>query len=207
MNKSILFCLLLFFACKAKVAAPDLQKSTTSAPIKSSGITAALSNTPVPSLNGYQVFDSAYADLNLDGYTDLLVIYSQPGEDTIQEPWPVKRPLIIYLGSADGKVKESLRTDNAVLCAQCGGVFGDPYAGVTLQPGYIELNMYGGSSWRWSVNTIFRYDTSKNDWFFIQEIKESFHVSEPDKIERTVRDSLPFEKISLREYDTFKDTE
>ena len=49
------------------------------------------------------------------------------------------------------------KCSNAVLCAECGGIFGDPYAGISFTRNVLNITHYGGSAWRWSSNFTFRF--------------------------------------------------
>jgi hypothetical protein len=95
---------------------------------------------------GYVLLDSASGDLNRDSYRDLvLVLKKNREEDSVDVP----RPLLLLLGSAAGYSLAG-RNDNVVLCYSCGGVFGDPYQGITIKNGYFSIEHYGGSNWRWT---------------------------------------------------------
>lgn len=162
---------------------------------------------PLPIPPGHFILDSASADLNNDGYTDLLVIAAIHGEDTLSSPDLIKRPLILFLRDKHGRLKPALQNENAILCAQCGGVYGDPYAGMELRTGRVVLSMYGGSNWRWSIENVFVYSASLQTWYLAEQTEESFNVMEPDKVERITRDSTQLGGITLGEYNIYRDTD
>ena len=60
------------------------------------------------------------------------------------------RHLLIIQGEKDGTFKIVANNDSIVLCFGCGGVFGDPYAGITVKDNYFSIEHYGGSAWRWT---------------------------------------------------------
>ena len=75
---------------------------------------------------GYEALDYVAGDLNSDKKKDGILILKTPGEDSVMEE-ELARPLIILIRQADGKLKQVLRNDKAIMCRHCGGVFGDPY--------------------------------------------------------------------------------
>src|SRR5262245_26150841 len=84
---------------------------------------------------GYQVLDHAMGDLNKDKLNDYLLILKKANEselsDVVEHPEP--RPLLVIIRQKDGSLKLATRNDKVVLCVDCGGVFGDPYAGMTIK--------------------------------------------------------------------------
>jgi hypothetical protein len=53
----------------------------------------------------------------------------------------------------------------AVLCKDCGGVFGDPFVGIKIIRGVIVIDHYGGSRNRWGYTHRWRYQDG--DWFLV----------------------------------------
>src|SRR4249920_3850882 len=103
----------------------------------------------------FSILDSASGDINKDGKKDLLVILKNNLEETNGD---TTRPLLILLGNEKGFYNLSGRNDRVVLCKSCGGVFGDPYAGITVKNNFFSIEHYGGSNWRWTRIITFRYD-------------------------------------------------
>src|SRR5437762_3491151 len=72
------------------------------------------------------------ADLNGDGMMDyVLVVESTKAAagDTDDD----KRTLLILVSDPDGKLKLVKSNDKVVYCRSCGGVFGDPFAGIRVK--------------------------------------------------------------------------
>jgi hypothetical protein len=57
------------------------------------------------------------------------------------------------------------RSDSAIMCKSCGGIFGEPFAGIAITNGILIVEHYGGSSWRWAYTHKFRYQ--QNDLYLI----------------------------------------
>jgi hypothetical protein len=98
------------------------------------------------------------ADLNGDGTMDfILVTELVKPEARSDEDNGDERALFIIVRDAGGKLTLSKRNDEVVYCKSCGGVFGDPFAGVEARRNGFTINNYGGSAWRWSESYRFNY--------------------------------------------------
>lgn len=135
---------------------------------------------------GYEALDYVAGDLNSDKKKDGILILKTPGEDSVMEE-ELARPLIILIRQADGKLKQVLRNDKAIMCRHCGGVFGDPYEGVQIFDKGFNLSFYGGSSWRWGYTYEFVYRPLKKNWFLAKESQSNFHSGDP---EGTMKDAV-----------------
>jgi hypothetical protein len=127
---------------------------------------------------GYEVLDYKTGDLNGDKKADAILILKIAGEDSSFEE--NDRPLLLLIRQADGKLKQIAKNDNAVLCRQCGGVFGDPYEGLTIANNGFSISFYGGSSWRWGYTFDFVYRPLKKNWFLVKESQVSFQAGDPE---------------------------
>lgn len=128
---------------------------------------------------GFELLDYVTGDLNGDKKEDAILLAKQPGEDSIMEE-ELKRPMIILTRQANGKLKQVFRNDNAILCRHCGGVFGDPYESISINPGSFEIIFYGGSSWRWGYTYNFKYNALKKNWYLASEKQVNFHSGDPE---------------------------
>lgn len=155
--------------------------------------------------HGYEILDSAIGDLNLDKYADKILVLKLPDERPANYDSTVKRPLLIYLGQPDNTFKLASRNDNIVLCAQCGGVMGDPYQGIAIKNGFFSIEHYGGSSLRWTRIITFKYNLAKRTWYLHKDGGDSFHSSEPDKVTTQVKTIKDFGAIAFEEFDVYKD--
>ena len=130
-------------------------------------------------LNGYEMMDYIKGDLNADKRPDAILILKVKGEDTLTGD-SLKRPFILLLRQPNGKLKFATRNDDMVLCRQCGGVFGDPYAGTKIKHNGFTLNFYGGSSWRWAYEYRFNYNASKKNWMLTGERQDNYQSGDPE---------------------------
>jgi hypothetical protein len=111
------------------------------------------------------------------------------------------RPLLLLQGDGKGQYKLIARNDSVVLCLNCGGVFGDPYAGITIKNGYFSIEHYGGSGWRWDRVMTFKFDAKNNRFVLHRDAGYSWHVSDPNKQTQNLFskedfDNLPFSRYS-----------
>lgn len=100
-------------------------------------------------------------DLNEDGISDIAAIIE---EDSYDQNSPA-RALIIAFGSNDKTYTLSINAERAVLKADEGGVWGDPFESLSIDRGSVLLTFYGGSNWRWYSKYRFRFQD--NGWYLI----------------------------------------
>jgi hypothetical protein len=115
------------------------------------------------------VWDTAMTDFNNDGLKDIAVVAAEKDDQD------KNRSLIILTNTASDYVL-SVKADNAVLCASCGGIFGDPYAGISFKKNVLTINHYGGSAWRWTSDFTFRFQN--NQWELIGISQDSYFNAE-----------------------------
>jgi hypothetical protein len=155
----------------------------------------------------YNALDTTSGDLNLDQYSDMIMVLRKNGEDTTSDvvEHPEKRPLLILLGQADNTYKLAARSDNAVYCVDCGGMMGDPFMEVVIKKGYFSIEHYGGSGWRWTRTITFKYAPADNYWYLHKDGGESFHAADPEKIKTKVKTVKDFGKVPFDSFDIYKE--
>ncbi len=80
------------------------------------------------------------------------------------------RPLLILIGNSYGNLKKvAHNNNNTVLCHNCGGIFSDPFEGITIKNGYFSVEHYGGSNWRWTEIITYKYLKDKTIDFFTKK--------------------------------------
>lgn len=121
----------------------------------------------------YVFIDSAFGDLNKDKIDDIVIALKHKDEDTFEMDEEPKRILLVILRSK-GVLKVIGRSENVLMCRNCGGVFGDPFASIDITKGVLSIHHYGGSSWRWANTQKFRYQRS--GVFLIGSTTDSFWI-------------------------------
>jgi len=145
----------------------------------------------------FTILDSASGDLNKDGIKDMVLIlknnYETQNTDTT-------RPLLLLLGNKSGKYQLLARNDNVVLCMGCGGVFGDPYQGISIKNGYFSIEHYGGSSWRWTRIITFRFNAKTNQFILHRDAGLSWHASDPNQTTEKFFNKKNFGKLPFNQF-------
>jgi hypothetical protein len=125
---------------------------------------------------GYDTIATATGDLNKDSVSDYVLVLKSKVEDNFDystgnaDSIP-PRLLIVLFKTANG-YQLAGKTDKLIMCKDCGGVMGDPFAGVTIVKGVLAVEHYGGSAWRWSYTHKFRYQ--QKDFYLIGETNHSY---------------------------------
>ena len=130
------------------------------------------------------LYGVAKGDLNKDGFEDVVLALYHKMEtrpvDSVDIDSIPSRILMILFRSKDGyrKIDES---STALLCKYCGGVFGDPFAGIEIKKNVLNIYHYGGSNWKWSYTHKFRFQNG--GFYLIGQISNSWWAVKPcDKL-------------------------
>lgn len=155
----------------------------------------------------YALLDSASGNLNLDEYKDYVLVLNKIDEEKTSDviEHPEKRPLLILIGQKDGSFKRVKENNNSVYCVDCGGIMGDPFAGLSIQKGSFTISHYAGSAWRWTKDITYNYSEKEKDWFLEEIGSSSFHTSDPEKVEEKVLTKKDFGKVKFQNYDIYKE--
>ena len=155
---------------------------------------------------GFAVLDTTSGDLNLDQYTDMILVLRKNGEDSTSSvsEHPEKRPLLILTGQSDNSYKLAASNNNAVYCIDCGGMMGDPFMGIVIKNGYFSVEHYGGSGWRWTRTITFKYSGDDNHWYLHKDGGDSFQVTDPEKVTTKVRTTKDFGKVLFEQFDIYE---
>jgi hypothetical protein len=150
--------------------------------------------------------DTCSGNLNLDAYTDLLLVLRLDNEDSLsrngEEP---KRRLLILTGSAEQTYTLAAQSDNAVYCAACGGMLGDPYQQLAIKNGYFSIEHYGGSRYRWTRIPTFKYSPADSTWLLHKDGHESEDTMGEEKPTKKVYTTKNFGKVTFADFDIYKD--
>jgi hypothetical protein len=102
----------------------------------------------------------AEGDLNKDGIPDLAMIIERT-EEGMEAP----RSLLIAFGTKENTYFLSILAEHVILSAGEGGVFGDPFNGLTIDRGSVVVRDYGGSNTKWYHTYRLRFQDE--DWYMI----------------------------------------
>ncbi|UOG73779.1 hypothetical protein MTX78_16835 [Hymenobacter tibetensis] len=128
---------------------------------------------------GYELLDATSGNLNLDVLPDKVLVLQRKDADTTTMGDTLNRPLLLLLGQPNHRYQLAARNDRAVMCSGCGGMMGDPYQGITIKRGFFSVEHYGGSGWRWTHISTFKYAPTDRQWYLHREGGDSFHAADP----------------------------
>jgi hypothetical protein len=118
------------------------------------------------------ILDSAKGDFNADKLLDIVLVIANEKENVEDNfEYECNRAILILQKTKEGYILSSF-TKEGVLCKQCGGIFGDPYAKIFLEENVLTINHYGGSNWRWTQDYTFRFQ--QKEWQLIGISKDSY---------------------------------
>ena len=141
------------------------------------------------------------ADLDRDGRADFLLVLERLDPAPNPDDGRLRSMRVLVAGEG-GRLREAARSDRVVACTRCGGIMGDPFAGIHAAAGTFTVKHYGGSAWRWGADFTFGYSRRDRSWQLVRVNTVSFHASDPEST--TKRVYMPprhFGKIDLREFD------
>jgi len=139
-------------------------------------------------LPGYEILGFAVGDLNRDEFPTDAVLALRKTDEADEDA----RPLLLLVRGPAGQLSFAGRNDNVVLCAECGGMMGDPYSGIVIKDGYFSVEHFGGSAWRWSHIVTFKHADEKLGWTLHKVGGDSFHTADPEAVETKVKTVADF---------------
>lgn len=154
---------------------------------------------------GYAVLDTASGNLNLDAYTDMILVLKNKEEESADAAGdPVKRPLLILLGKENNTYALAAESDNVVSCVTCGGTMGDPFKDVVIKNGYFSVEHEGGAGWRWTRTITFKYAPDANNWFLDKDGGDTYHAGDPDHVKTEIKTTKDFGKVAFESFDVYQ---
>jgi hypothetical protein len=164
----------------------------------------------------YSAISIASGNLNLDEFKDVILVLRKNTEETTSNmdgDKPDKRPLLILLGQKEASYKLAYKNENAVLCIDCGGVFGDPFTGITIKNGYFSIEHGVSGGHHWEDITTFKYDKIKSNWYLYKDhyVGYKLNDSEDENADALIVDSeklqtvKDFGEISFQKFNIYSD--
>jgi len=125
-------------------------------------------------------------DLNGDGRKDAILITSKPtrSDGTFDEAGMDDRQTLILVRDPSGTLKLAARNDHVTYCHSCGGVMGDPFAGLAIKGTSFTIDNYGGSNDRWSLEFTFAYSRRDSTWQLVRVEETTFRATDPNHTTR-----------------------
>jgi hypothetical protein len=195
--------LFLLSACSNTATAPTDAPVSSAAPAVTTDQTADLKTHPAEIdkmlADNYELVDSARGLLDDDIHTDLIyVLHKKTNKEGFEDEDP--RPLMVFTGQADKTWKLAARADSIVMCPGCGGVFGDPYNGLSLGKQKFMVRHYAGSNWRWAYDATFAYSAVDKTWLMESVFNENSNtIGEPQDGDTMRVTAKNFGKVKLSE--------
>ena len=202
------FALLAFAACNSNPATTNgnATSDTTKTPTPAPNVdaTADLKTKPAEAQKlideGYSVIDSARGHLDSDIHTDLILVLHKVDTTAAMFEDEGERPLMVFVGQADKTWRLAARSNKTVLCAGCGGVFGDPYNGIEVGKQRFTVNHYAGSNWRWAYASTFVYSEADKNWLLESVLNENTNtIGAQPEMDSTRGTSKDFGKVTLEQ--------
>lgn len=124
-------------------------------------------------------------DLNGDGKKDYILVLDKPRDPKAEfDDADTPRPTLILVRGSSGSLSVAARNDNVVYCRTCGGVFGDPFAGISISGQRFTISNYGGSNDRWAYDYTFSYSRRDNTWQLVRVEEMTFQALDPNRTTR-----------------------
>ena len=147
--------------------------------------------------SNFTLLDSASGDINQDGLTDLVLILRDTAE---KRDTATNRPLLLLQGNGKRLYRLIGRNDSVVLCLNCGGIWGDPYEGITIKKGYFSIEHMGGSNWRWTRIITFKFDVKRKRFVLHRDAGYSWWTLKSGHEEDIVTSKKDFDKLPFDNY-------
>lgn len=160
---------------------------------------------------GYKIVQWEAGNLNMDDKDDVILVIGKAEDEAAAESTgstdystnEEERPLLILIMNEKGELEEKARNKKIIMCPDCGGVMGDPFAeagSIVIKNGYFSIESMGGSSDRWVRIITFRYKTDKKAWFLHKDGMVSWSTHKVNSEEETVYSTKDFGVVPFEKY-------
>lgn len=114
----------------------------------------------------YKMIDTTQGYLNHDNIKDIIIVI-EPIVETVSAGNDLSgnRTLLILFGQTGRTYKLYAKSKEVVKCNMCGGVAGDPFAGIEITKGYFTVKHFGGSTSKWEDAITFKFNKHKRKFY------------------------------------------
>ncbi len=109
--------------------------------------------------DGIVAEDAAFGDLDGDGIEDIAITGVSEADEEEKETMDfgdTYRNVYVFLRT--GQDTFSRVPPVETLSSWMGGIYGDPYQGISISCGKLVVETYGGSNWRWGFRNVYAYE-------------------------------------------------
>lgn len=130
--------------------------------------------------HGYHIMDTILGDLNVDGWSDCVVVLEREiNEELTEESFLEIDRITVFLVQQNGVYLVKASNPLIVECRDCGGAgVGDPYKGITVNNGLIVFESYYGACDKTYVTCTFQFNRKKQDWFLIEKNRNDYNCND-----------------------------
>ena len=117
-------------------------------------------------------------DIGEDGKKDIAVVLEYVEDEAKKEFYPIllnDRLIFIYTQTEDGKYECKFQDYQIVSNKNFGGIYGDPFSGISIEDGLFTVTHYGGSSDRWGNTEYFKLLDGQLVLCKLEELEYSTH--------------------------------
>ena len=120
--------------------------------------------------------------LNKDTFRDFMLVYQSKALRGEYKKGEVddKRTLMILLADSNQNYGVLCENPRIVLCKQCGGQSGDPFAGIGINSKDIVIRHAGGADWKWQQEIVFKWSEEKKTFVLKKDETLSFNAATPN---------------------------
>lgn len=181
---------------KADTTAATTVATPAAAPIDSTQLPTTAKSFILPD---HEVLKFQKGDLNKDNIEDIVVVLENKKGDDM-----AARPLLLLTQDAKGVYSLAAQNDKVVACKGCGGVMGDPLAGIAIKNGFFTIEEEGGSRERWTRYITFQYDAAQKTWVLYRIDESMTDTQDAKNDKKTMKTAKNFGKVLFEKYDSAK---
>jgi hypothetical protein len=142
------------------------------------------------------IVDSAFGDLDNDKLEDAVMVLVNKKDAAKPK---AKRKLVVLLNSRSG-LKPLVKGDSVIVTKGCGGTSADPFTALRIGAGDLVITHAGGTSWKWTQTTTFRFDPLRKNMVLLNDEGITFDNKKQDKVMPLIYDKQNFGVVTLDKY-------